>query len=491
MDALESTICRLSSSSNSFLSSISFRIRSVSPSFAIKAGSVVGQGQSSREMSLILDKEPSSFDVLYLSKQGELLEKADFNSTVKNYGFSEHNNKVNLLKAQEVSYEGAINDPHSLPLDAEEFVARLRSSLLHWKAQEDASHLDLSEADIQIIQAERLRRRRISEANKNKVRRNKDRGRMKGNDCEDMGTNHKFIGTQFKEKEIKTLCYRDKATSKRANYRAMKRPEVREKLRIRSTKLSNETKSKIKATMERRWQERKMLKSMQEACVEEWKEYVADSARRGLDQDIVYCWDSYTVIMAELRNAWKSKKTAVYKQRQVSSSSAHEINDFIAVMADIDHQCSETDGSLKSREGQVQEQMKNKRRCRGKSRFSPEGAALIESKDLKVNKSPKESSRESKTGVQTENLVPKGLPRYKNPLCSAMLEKIKRTREERLAKERTQRQALKRARTLMENAEAAANILKAQAKTDDTVLLFLQDVQQLLSEAEVSLNAAI
>ncbi|KAH6554700.1 hypothetical protein KP509_1Z313600 [Ceratopteris richardii] len=27
---------------------------------------------------------------------------------------------------------------------------------------------------------------------------------MKGNDCEDMGTNHKFIGTQFKEKEIKT-----------------------------------------------------------------------------------------------------------------------------------------------------------------------------------------------------------------------------------------------------------------------------------------------
>ncbi|KAH7300357.1 hypothetical protein KP509_24G058300 [Ceratopteris richardii] len=136
MDALDYTaISRLSSPSNSFLSFSSSRICSVRLSSRFRAGSVVGQGQSTPERSLILDKEPSSYDVLYLSKEGELLEKTGFNSTIGNYDFSECANKANLLKAKDDSYDGVIIDPHSLPLDAGEFLARLRSSLLHWKAQ--------------------------------------------------------------------------------------------------------------------------------------------------------------------------------------------------------------------------------------------------------------------------------------------------------------------------------------------------------------------
>ncbi|KAI5071367.1 hypothetical protein GOP47_0013618 [Adiantum capillus-veneris] len=97
-----------------------------------KAGNFVCQAQPTPERSLILDKQSSLYNVIYLSQQGELLDKTGFSSRIGNGGLSE---KASLLQAKEDCYDGVIIDPHSLPINMEEFVASLRLSLSHWKVQ--------------------------------------------------------------------------------------------------------------------------------------------------------------------------------------------------------------------------------------------------------------------------------------------------------------------------------------------------------------------
>lgn len=93
------------------------------------------QAQPSQDRNLILDKDSSLYNVIYLSQQNELLKKTGFHLRDGDSRLAKPAEKPSLLQAKEDCYDGVIVDPCSLPTNTEDFVDRLKSSLLHWKIQ--------------------------------------------------------------------------------------------------------------------------------------------------------------------------------------------------------------------------------------------------------------------------------------------------------------------------------------------------------------------
>lgn len=93
------------------------------------------QAQPSQDRSLILDKDSSLYNVIYLSQQNELLKKTGFHLRDGDSRLGKPAEIPSLLRAKEDCYDGVIVDPCSLPTNTEDFVDRLKSSLLHWKIQ--------------------------------------------------------------------------------------------------------------------------------------------------------------------------------------------------------------------------------------------------------------------------------------------------------------------------------------------------------------------
>lgn len=93
------------------------------------------QAQPSQDRSLILDEDSSLYDLIYLPQRNELLKQSGFHLRNVDSRLSKLTEKPSLLEAEEDCYEGMIVDPCSLPANTDDFVDRLKSSLLHWKTQ--------------------------------------------------------------------------------------------------------------------------------------------------------------------------------------------------------------------------------------------------------------------------------------------------------------------------------------------------------------------
>eukprot|EP00250_Pteridium_aquilinum_P013271 c21243_g1_i1 orf=117-1613(+) len=144
------------------------------------------------------------------------------------------------------------------------------------------SHLD-SAAPSQINERERIRRERISAANKGKTPWNK--------------------GKHHSPETIARLRERNKIV--------MQDPKIREKLRQCSHPQSQETREKLRIFMKARMQfERRQL-----TIVQEWKDSIAGMARVGFLGDEELEWNSYIVLKQELRRQYyastKKKKEKV------------------------------------------------------------------------------------------------------------------------------------------------------------------------------------
>ena len=81
---------------------------------------------------------------------------------------------------------------------------------------------------------------------------------------------------------------------------------------------SSETKLKIKTAIMDIWESKRKLRQRQESCMRDWTEAIAESARRGDGDDVEYEWDSYNLILAELR-AERMRQRRRKKDHQVAN----------------------------------------------------------------------------------------------------------------------------------------------------------------------------
>lgn len=384
------------------------------------------------------------------------------------------------------------------------------------------------EHEICLLEQEKLRRKRISEANKNKVPWNKGKKYNKqGMHRNPAAATNKDITVLdddaeilVKEKQRRQRIstanvgrvpwnkgrQHSEETRRRIRERtteAMKNPKIREKLRVHGFTLSDETKSKISAGIALMWEVKKKLKQAQENCEEEWKENVADAARMGHGDEDEYDWSSYDTILRDLKKAWRSNNRRKIKDPRQSMTSAHRTkisNAIKAKWADLSYRSSVEAAIQARREKQGTEHVKVKRRCRKKKCIFKDtkfhDTVVVSSKNSESDESDDDDDSvpnvDSMLGIGPEILqsIQKVLPAYRNPLNNEMLEKLKQIRANRRSKETNRSRALERARILMGEARMAAKALEAQAATDESALPPLQEAQQLLAEAAESFKAA-
>lgn len=195
--------------------------------------------------------------------------------------------------------------------------------------EKTATVTSCSEAEMSIVEAEKLRRKKISMANKGRVPWNKGRKFVQGTPqiseisepvqkSRDMDDNASLLVREKMRRQRISCANKGKVPwnkgrqhseetilrIKARTLEAMKDPKVREKLRMHGEKQSPKTRLKISNSLSHVWKVKRKLKTIQETCFKEWKEMIAEVARVGDDGDVVYQWNSYMTIMKELRDAW-------------------------------------------------------------------------------------------------------------------------------------------------------------------------------------------
>jgi len=75
-------------------------------------------------------------------------------------------------------------------------------------------------------------------------------------------------------------------------------------LQIRKRKNGKKTKESIRAAFKRGWEGRRQRLFLQEACFIDWKESIAEAARRGGDDEDELRWDSYEVLKKIMQQKW-------------------------------------------------------------------------------------------------------------------------------------------------------------------------------------------
>ncbi|CAM6109987.1 unnamed protein product [Calypogeia fissa] len=152
------------------------------------------------------------------------------------------------------------------------------------------NNLAQSEHETNLDDNEKLRRHRISVANKGKVPWNK--------------------GGKHSAETIKRI--------KEKTALAMRDPTVMAKLRrnMRDPRTcSEETKVKIRNTLRAKWDSKRRIRGYQETMLKEWKNCVAEAARVGGIGEEEMQWNSYSVLKKQMSEASEAKSRADRKER--------------------------------------------------------------------------------------------------------------------------------------------------------------------------------
>uniref|UniRef100_A0A7N0T2M7 Nuclease associated modular domain-containing protein n=1 Tax=Kalanchoe fedtschenkoi TaxID=63787 RepID=A0A7N0T2M7_KALFE len=136
--------------------------------------------------------------------------------------------------------------------------------------------LSASQDSVELEQKERLRRERISKANK-------------GNSPWNKGRKHSPETIQ-KIRERTRLAMQD--------------PKVKNKLVNLGHAQSQQTKLKIGAGVRMGWEKRRNKLKLQETCCLEWQNLIAESSRNGLSGEEELDWCSYRVLGKQLLQEW-------------------------------------------------------------------------------------------------------------------------------------------------------------------------------------------
>lgn len=320
----------------------------------------------------------------------------------------------------------------------------------------------------EIQEKERKRRKKISQANRGKVPWNK--------------------GRKHSPETIARIKERTKL--------ALQNPKIRQKLSLVRRSESKKTKESIRATFRRGWEGRRQRLFLQEACSNDWKESIAEAARRGGDDEDELRWDSYEVLKKTMQKKWLqdvAMKVAVEKKlQQISAckSAEHKLKISEAIKAkwaDPDYRQNVLTGMHKVlAENCLRTPVRTEKKRN-----------MTASNTITRDKPPKAISQRLKTHpaarmCKKEHTSPRKRfpPSYSDPLAGEKLQMIRKLRANRTAMELKRREATVRARLLIAEAEKAAKTLEAAAVIDASAQAFLSETRRLLDEAIHSVQNA-
>ncbi|XP_050232291.1 uncharacterized protein LOC126680992 [Mercurialis annua] len=321
--------------------------------------------------------------------------------------------------------------------------------------QAESPIADSSEVD----EHEKLRRMRISKANKGNTPWNK--------------------GRKHSPETIQRIKERTRL--------AMQNPKVKMKLASLGHAQSKETRTKIGVGVRMQWRKRHEKKIVQENCFFEWQNLIAEASRSGLVGEEELQWDSYKILSKKLEVEWaesvEQRKTMPRpkgsKRAPKSPEQRRKIAEAIAAKwADPEYRqrvCS----ALSKYHGVP---VGNKPRRRPSTESKRQDPAKKRSDANNLSGSGNASS------IQKPKLRRSKRP-YKDPLASSKLEMIKNIRAQRAATETKKTEAIDRARLLIAEAQKAAKALEVAATTSPIAQASLIETRKLIAEAIHSIES--
>ncbi|KAK7397495.1 hypothetical protein VNO78_18670 [Psophocarpus tetragonolobus] len=311
---------------------------------------------------------------------------------------------------------------------------------------------------------EKLRRMRISKANK-------------GNTPWNKGRKHSPETLQ-KIKERTRL--------------AMQNPKVKMKLINLGHAQTTETRMKIGVGVKRRWEKRRGKKMVQESCCFEWQNLIAEASRQGYVGQEELQWNSYETLDEQLKQEWLTSveqrkqmtRTPSNKRAPKSPEQRRKIAEAIAAKwADPEYRERVCSALAKYHGTEAAAQRKPRR---------PSDSIQPTKRKQTTKKRDTNTSARVKNESKTCNpikLRKSKSPAYKDPFVKSKLEMIKNIRAQRAAAEATQALAIERARLLIAEAEKAAKTLEVAATRSPIARSSLIETRKLIAEAIQSLES--
>lgn len=322
-----------------------------------------------------------------------------------------------------------------------------------------------SEDDMELNDREKLRRMRISKANKGNTPWNK--------------------GRKHSPETLQRIRERTRL--------AMQDPKVKMKLVNLGHAQSEETRIKIGVAVRMGWERRRGKLMLQETCHYEWQNLIAEASRRGLQGEEELQWDSYEILNEQLEQEWiKSVEERKNMPRQKGNKRApksaeqrRKISEAIAAKwADPEYR-TRVRSALNKYHG-IADGVERKPRRRPVSDGQTRKRSPPKKKADEVDKLVK---LEPKSQVQRVRLRRKNTPMYKDPLASSKLEMLKNIRAQRAAIDQKKIEAISRAKELIAEAEKAAEALEIAAQKSPLAHASLIETRKLISEAIQSIES--
>lgn len=311
------------------------------------------------------------------------------------------------------------------------------------------------EDSTEVDERERLRRSRISKANKGNTPWNK--------------------GKKHSPETLKRIKERTRI--------AMQDPKIKMKLVNLGHAQSEETRMKIGVGVRLGWERRREKLMLQETCYYEWKNLIAAASREGLLGEEELQWDSYKILNNQYEKEWHQSvelrknmlRPKGSKRAPKSSEQKRKIAAAIAAKwADPEYR---------------------DRVCSGLAKFhgTPGGAERKPRKKPSVDEQTQKTSTKKKvesddlakheTEDQRIRLKKSSTPLYKDPFASSKLELLKNIRAQRVATMNKKSEAISRAKLLIAEAEKAATALEIASKSSTLAQASLLESREIIYEA--------
>ncbi|XP_075506909.1 uncharacterized protein LOC142543493 [Primulina tabacum] len=314
-----------------------------------------------------------------------------------------------------------------------------------------ASGEDSTEVD----ERERLRRSRISKANKGNTPWNK--------------------GKKHSPETLQRIKERTRM--------AMQDPKVKMKLVNLGHAQSEETRIKIGVGVRSGWERRREKLMLQETCYYEWKNLIAASSREGLLGEEEVQWDSYKILKKQYDEEWHQsvelrKNMSRPKGSKRAPKSSEQKKKIAAAIA------------AKWADPEYRDRV-----CSGLAKFygTPEGVERKPRKKPSIDEQTRKTSTKKKvesndlakheTKDQRIRLKKSSTPLYKDPFASSKLEMLKNIRAQRVAAMNKKSEAISRAKLLIAEAEKAATALEIASKSSTLARASLLESREIISEA--------
>lgn len=322
--------------------------------------------------------------------------------------------------------------------------------------------LEMEEQAEDVDERERLRRTRISLANKGNTPWNK--------------------GRKHSPETLQRIRERTRI--------AMQDPKVKKKLVNLGHAQSEETRVRISVGVRRGWSLRLQKLMVQDGCFVEWRDMVADAARKGFAGGVSLEWNSYKILSEQMRHDWLEnlqKRRSMPRPRgnrraPKTPEQRRKIAEAIAAKW-LDQEYRERVCSGIASYHGSSSATKTPRKPR------PAGEPGV--KKQTTRKKPMQAKPvilEDAHGKSAALKRKKSATPYKDPMAVEKLEMISKIRAQRTAQEIEKKEAIRRARTLIAEAEKAADALETAAAINPFAQASLIEARKLVTEARVSLE---